>query len=57
MIRDVRNELKLDILTLKDFRHSLFFTLHKNKVEIEKIQEYLGYNGLFFSVINYNKRI
>jgi site-specific recombinase XerD len=57
MIRDVRNELNLDILTLKDFRHTLSFNLQKKKVKIEKIQEFLGYFGLYFSVINSDKRI
>ncbi len=38
MIRDARNELNLENVTLKNIRHTLFFKFKKNKVEIEKIK-------------------
>ena len=52
MIRDARNELNLENVTLKNMRHSLLANLQENKVEIKKIQEYLGFHGLSFSLIN-----
>lgn len=55
MIRDARNELNLDHGTLKDFRHTLMHKLYKNKVEIEKIQTLLGYFGLYFSLLHFER--
>ena len=52
MIRDARNELNLENVTLKNMRHTLLANLQENKVEIKKIQEYLGFHGLSFSLIN-----